>query len=106
MFKPNKLPIHLEEFRKKGEEGCGARAGGRGGGGGGGSVGESADKKCRRSFQRHEHRAGRGLAGFGRARATTEPHDAAEAQAGGVCSDTDSGSEESGDGVRWRVVRR
>jgi hypothetical protein len=29
MFKPNKLPIHLEEFRKKGEEGCGGRGGGK-----------------------------------------------------------------------------
>ena len=66
--------------------------------GAGGTVSgkrESAHKKCRRSLQRHEHRAGRGLAGCGRARATTAPHDAAEAQAG-VCSDSDSEESETG----------
>eukprot|EP00964_Phaeocystis_antarctica_P044067 scaffold25311_cov51-Phaeocystis_antarctica.AAC.1 len=34
----------------------------------------------RRTFQRLHARAGRGLAGCGRARATTESHDAGEAQ--------------------------
>ena len=61
---------------------------------------ESAHKKCRRSLQRHEHRAGRGLAGCGRARATTAPHDAAEAQAG-VCSDSDSEESETGSDGEW-----
>ena len=61
---------------------------------------ESAHKKCRRSLQRHEHRTGRGLAGCSRARATTAPHDVAEAQAG-VCSDSDSEESETGSDGEW-----
>ena len=61
---------------------------------------ESAHTKCRRSLQRHEHRTGRGLAGCSRARATTAPHDVAEAQAG-VCSDSDSEESETGSDCEW-----